>query len=200
MKSIDFYYSIGSRYSYLAHSRMAGLERDFGVAVRWRPLDSAALMKAVGRTPFAGPPPSTQYDPGYRSIDAERWARFYGIPYREPDWARIDFARVNMAVVAAADQADPQAYSRALFALAFERGARAIDDAALRAAADSAGLDAARLIRDIDAEETAARHHATIEAALAAGVFGVPSFVIGTQMYWGNDRIALLRHHLAETR
>lgn len=109
MRSVDFYYSIGSRYSYLAQSQIAALERDFGVAVRWFPLQSAALMRAAGRAPFEGPAASTQYLPAYRSSDAERWAKLYGIAYREPDWARIDFGRVNLAAVAAAAQADPQA-------------------------------------------------------------------------------------------
>jgi 2-hydroxychromene-2-carboxylate isomerase len=196
MKSIDFYYSIGSRYSYLAQSQIAALARDFGVAVRWFPLRSAELMREAGRTPFLGPPPSTQYLPEYRSTDAARWARLYGIPYAEPDWAAIDFGRVNMAAVAAAAQADPAEYSRLLFRHAYE-GARTFDDAALAAIARQAGLDADRLLADIDAPETQARHHATLEAALSHRVFGVPSFVIGGEVFWGNDRIVLLRHHLA---
>jgi len=197
MKSIDFYYSIGSRYSYLAQSQIAALERDFAVAVRWFPLRSAELMHAAGRTPFEGPAASTQYVPAYRSLDAERWAKLYGIAYREPDWAKIDFARVNLAAVAAAAQADPRGYSEALFQHAYGTGAAEFDDQTLAALADKAGLDGARLIAEIDAPETHARHHATLEAAVSAGVFGVPSFVIGGDVFWGNDRIVLLRHHLA---
>jgi 2-hydroxychromene-2-carboxylate isomerase len=197
MKSIDFYYSIGSRYSYLAQSQIAALERDFSVAVRWSPLRSAELMRAAGRTPFEGTAASTQYVPAYRSLDAERWARLYGIAYREPDWAKIDFARVNLAAVAASGQADPRAYSEALFRQAYGEGAAVFDDRTLAALARAAGLDGDRLIAEIDAPETQARHHATLEAALSVGVFGVPSFVIGGEVFWGNDRIVLLRHHLA---
>jgi 2-hydroxychromene-2-carboxylate isomerase len=197
MKSIDFYYSIGSRYSYLAQSQVAALERDFGVALRWNPLRSAELMRAAGRTPFEGPAASTQYVPAYRSLDAARWAALYGIPYAEPDWAAIDFARVNLAAVASASQADPAAYSRLLFQHAYGTGARTFSDTTLAELACAAGLDGDRLIAAIDSPETQARHHATIEAALSAGVFGVPSFVIGGAVFWGNDRIALLRHHLA---
>jgi 2-hydroxychromene-2-carboxylate isomerase len=197
MKSIDFYYSIGSRYSYLAQSQIAALERDFSVAVRWSPLRSAELMRAAGRTPFEGTAASTQYVPAYRSLDAERWARLYGIAYREPDWAKIDFARVNLAAVAASGQADPRAYSEALFRQAYGEGAAVFDDRTLAALARAAGLDGDRLIVEIDAPETQARHHATLEAALSVGVFGVPSFVIGGEVFWGNDRIVLLRHHLA---
>jgi 2-hydroxychromene-2-carboxylate isomerase len=197
MRTIDFYYGIGSRYSYLAQSQIAALERDFGVAVRWFPLHSAELMRAAGRTPFEGPAASTQYEPAYRSIDAARWARLYGIPYSEPDWATIDFRRVNLAAVAAAAQADPAEYSRLLFRHAFAEGGRNIDDATLAAIAAKAGLDGARLVAEIDSPETHARHHAALEAARSVGVFGVPSFVIAGEVFWGNDRIVLLRHHLA---
>ena len=196
MKSIDFYYSIGSRYSYLAQSQVAALQQDFGVAVRWFPLRSADLMRAAGRTPFDGPAASTQYLPAYRSTDAARWARLYGIPYSEPDWAAIDFGRINLAAVAASAQADPAAYSRLLFRHAYDEGTRAFGDATLVALAQVAGLDGDRLIAEIDAPETQARHHATLEAARSVGVFGVPSFVIAGEVFWGNDRIVLLRHHL----
>ena len=196
MKSTDFYYSIGSRYSYLAQSQVAALERDFGVAMRWFPLRSGELMRLAGRMPFEGPAASTQYVPAYRSTDATRWARLYAIPYAEPDWAAIDFARVNRAAVAAAAQADPADYSRRLFHHAYGEGARSFDDATLAAIALEAGLDGERLVAEIDAPATQARHHATLEAALSVGVFGVPSFVIGGEVFWGNDRITLLKHHL----
>jgi 2-hydroxychromene-2-carboxylate isomerase len=197
MKSVDFYYSIGSSYSYLAQSQVAALERDCGVAVRWLPLQSAALMRAAGRTPFEGPAASTQYLPAYRSLDAERWAKLYGLAYREPDWARIDFARVNLAAIAAAAQADPRHYSEALFRHAYGEGATAFDDSTLVALARAAGLDGDRLLAEIDAPETHTRHHATLGAALSVGVFGVPSFAIAGEVFWGNDRIVLLRQHLA---
>lgn len=197
MRAVDFYYSIGSRYSYLAHSQVSALEHDFGIAVRWRPLDSRALMRAAGHVPFEGTPQSKQYTPAYRSLDVARWARLYGIPYRELDWSGIDFARVNRAAVAAGAQADPRDYSTRLYHRVFGAGAISLPDHELASIAREAGLDADRLIADIDGPETGARHHATIEAAVAAGVFGVPSFVISGEVFWGNDRIPVLRHHLS---
>jgi 2-hydroxychromene-2-carboxylate isomerase len=85
-----------------------------------------------------------------------------------------------------------------LFRHAYGEGTLSFDDAALAEIAGAAGLDGDRLVAEIDAPETQARHHATLEAALSVGVFGVPSFVIAGEVFWGNDRIVLLRHHLAE--
>src|SRR6476660_1441910 len=76
--TVDFYYSIGSRYSYLAASQIDALERDTGCHVEWHPLNSHALITGSGRNPFDGAPVSGQYDWSYRERDARRWAAFYG--------------------------------------------------------------------------------------------------------------------------
>ena len=82
---IDFYYGLGSRYSYLASTRIEALEAATGRTVRWRPLYSGDLFEARGTNPFAAAEPrSGQYDPAYRRADAEAWADCYGVPFREP--------------------------------------------------------------------------------------------------------------------
>jgi hypothetical protein len=100
--TIDFFYGIGRRYSYLAASQMDRLEEDTGVSVRWRPLYSTELMKRRGVDPFGGPPPSGQYEPDYRTRDVSRWAQLYGIPFHDapsiggathsPPWRQTDWA------------------------------------------------------------------------------------------------------------
>jgi 2-hydroxychromene-2-carboxylate isomerase len=61
-KTVDFFYGIGSRYSYLAATRMDRLAADTGATVRWRPLWSTLLMQRRGMDPFRGPPASGQYE------------------------------------------------------------------------------------------------------------------------------------------
>lgn len=195
-RSVDFYYAIGSRYCYLAQSQVAQLEAIGQVTIRWRPLLSEALMRARGLTPFQDKAVSVQYLPEYRSEDAARWAAFYGIPYREPDWKAIDWRRVNMAAVAAARLGDVAACSRALFAFAFGLGAKTIDDGDIARLAQEAGLDGRRLVSLIDDPETEQLHQRNIAEAVAAGAFGVPTFVVDDEVFWGNDRLILLRHHL----
>src|SRR5215831_1921933 len=100
-RTVEFFYGIGSRYSYLAASQMEQLERDTGATVRWRSLYSRALMERRGMDPFRGPPASGQYETTYRTRDAGRWADYYGIPFRDPDWDALDWQRFALAVVAA---------------------------------------------------------------------------------------------------
>ena len=81
---VDFYYSIGSRYSYLASTQIAKLERETGYRLRWHPVNGADIRALRGRDPFTGEPLSGQYEWSYRRYDAECWAHYYGIPFREP--------------------------------------------------------------------------------------------------------------------
>ena len=195
-RTVAFYFSIGSRYSYLASTQIARLEADTGCRVLWRPLYSSDLMAARSMDPFQGPPASGQYEPRYRMIDATRWARFYGVPYVEPDWSKHPWRRYALAAVAAGRLGNCAAFSHALFAAIFADGAGPIADDGLARLAVKVGLPSGRLLADLADSQTEAEHRHNVDAALDAGVFGVPSFVVDREMFWGNDRLVLLRHHL----
>ncbi len=81
---VDFYFGAGSRYSYLAATQLAALGRETGARFNWLAVDSTRLIAARGNNPFAAPNGVGQYDWGYRQRDAEAWAEFYQVPFREP--------------------------------------------------------------------------------------------------------------------
>jgi 2-hydroxychromene-2-carboxylate isomerase len=195
--AVDFYYGLGSRYSYLASTRIAGLEAETGCRVRWRPLYSADLFAARGADPFAGPPVSGQYDWAWRRADAEAWADYYGVPYREPVDVRCDGRRLALAATAAGRLGALEHYSRRLFEAIFVEGT-SLDDVAVRRIAGEVGLEGAGFAATLDDPETVAALMTTVREALAAGIFGVPGFVVAGQMFWGNDRLPLVRHRLLE--
>lgn len=196
-RTVEFFYGIGSRYSYLAASQMERLERDAGAKVRWRPLYSRLLMERRGMDPFEGPPASGQYEPAYRTRDVARWAAYYGMPFRDPDWEALDWHRFALAAVAADRLGGVVLFTTALFDAVFDAGVAPKIDADLAHIADQSGLDGREFLRALDDPETRKRHDRNIDDALAAGVFGVPSFVLGGELFWGNDRLVLLRHHLS---
>jgi 2-hydroxychromene-2-carboxylate isomerase len=194
---VDFYYGIGSRYSYLASTQIASLEAATGCSVVWRPLDSVRLLAERGRSPFEGEPRSGQYEWSYRETDARRWAVLYGVPFVEPRGRlALDPELLALACTAAARLGRVQAFSRELFAAVFGGAASAVDAAECGRRARACGLDAAEFERALASPETPQQLEATLRAARQAGVFGVPSFVVGGELFWGNDRLALLRHHL----
>lgn len=195
---VDFFYGIGSRYSYLAAARLAGLTSRTGASFRWRVLYSPDLIARAGGNPFEPDRRRGQYLPEYRSNDAGRWAAYLGIPYVEPDFKATDWRRLAHWCAAAEAGGDGSRFAMAVFLGTFGQGA-APTDADLPKVARSAGhspQDLRARIRTGGAERVLG---ANLDAALAAGAFGVPSFLVEDgALYWGQDRLPLLEHHLAQ--
>jgi 2-hydroxychromene-2-carboxylate isomerase len=199
MLTVRFYYSIGSRYSYLASTQIAALARDTGSVVEWCPLNSVALIALRDRDPFAGAPVSGQYDWTYREQDAARWAALYGVPFLEPR-GRVAFdpGLVALAAVAGKRLGRVESYSRALFGALFaEPSVTAIDRAQCVRCAEACSIPPSRFEEALDDAATTRDLADTIDAAHRMGAFGVPTFVVGKEMFWGNDRLVLLRDFLA---
>ncbi len=201
MTQVEFFAGIASRYSYLASTQIAKLEADTGCSVNWRPLYSGDLMTLRGPSPFAGTPSSGQYEWEFRRRDAEAWAEYYGVPYVESVEA-LKFDRELLRTIARACTAAVRlglgaAYSACAMAAVFSgREGHDFTQAFLCSLANEVGGDGVELGRVMAEAETAAQLTATTREAFDRGAFGVPTFFVGDTMFWGNDRLVLLRHHL----
>ncbi len=197
MAAVDFFFGTGSRYSYLAAVRIASIERETGAVVRWRAVYSPDLIRRAGHDPFAKDVVRGQYAAAYRTRDASRWARLLGVPYVEPDFADVDWRRIALWAAAAELLGAGAAFGAAVLHAAFGLGAPPGSDMALAGVArqlDLSPSDLADLIRDGAAD---ARHEQNMQDVLSAGGFGVPTFVVdGGEVFWGQDRVPLLIHHL----
>jgi 2-hydroxychromene-2-carboxylate isomerase len=196
VRDIDFYYGLGSRYSYLAFTRIDGIETRHGCRFILRPISSVELMAILGRTPFAGPPVSGQYQWDYRQRDAEDWADYYGVPFIEPAGLPEDHRLMARACRSAGRQGAVRRYSGALFRAVFAERVR-VDRAACARIAGELGLLPERFAADMDDPDLDAALTADTRDAAARGVFGVPTFFLGERMVWGNDRLVLLEHFLS---
>jgi 2-hydroxychromene-2-carboxylate isomerase len=196
-KRVSFYYSVGSRYSYLASTQLDALEGQTGCEVLWYPLHSVDLYRLRGANPFEGEPLSGQYDWDWRRRDAERWAEYYGIPYKEPRGAvEFDPHLLARACVAAGLLGAVRPYSHAHFGAIFVEGTPQIDEGECARRAEAVGLERDRFLRQLRSPEMNERLEQTARQAYSAGAFGVPTFVVGDEVFWGNDRLVLLRYHL----
>jgi 2-hydroxychromene-2-carboxylate isomerase len=201
MASIDFYFGIGSRYSYLAAARIPTLQEQTGVAVRWRAVYSRELMRRAGADPFAGSALRGQYEPTYRTRDAQRWADLLGIPYVEPDFATLDSKALALWSVAAELLGGGAAFGAAALGAVFGRGKNPSSQSDLAALAISAQLPGPELAKLVNDGTAAEAHEQNIKDALSVGAFGVPTFVTDDgEVFWGQDRVPLLAHHLRRRR
>ncbi len=193
--TVDFYYGLGSRYSYLASTQLERIAAATGCRFEWHPVASGALMGLRGGRPFHGEPVSGQYEWPYRRRDAEAWAEYYDVPYREPVDFRVDPDYLAVAASAAKRLGAVEAYSRCLFRAIFVEG-RAVAEDDLIGIAEDAGLDPQAFRVQISDPATTARYQAELRRARERGAFGVPTFFLGNRLFWGNDRLVLLEHFI----
>jgi 2-hydroxychromene-2-carboxylate isomerase len=193
---VEFYFSPDSRYSYLAASRIPQLERETGCSVDWKPLHGRELRELRGRDPFDGPPVSGQYDWEYRRRDAEAWAAYYGIPFHELRSHDVDFRLLVRACWAARFQGACAAYAWRLASAVYGADVLPLDTDVCRGVARELGLDVAAFDADLSGEASERALQQTAAEAHRRGAFGVPTFFLGERMFWGNDRLPLLRHAL----
>ena len=200
MTVVDFYYGVGSRYSYLAASQIASIESETGCRVDWRPVNGPDIRALRGRDPFAGEPVSGQYDWGYRRRDAEAWAEYYGIRFREPPTHTFDFRLLARAATAAQRLGAAAAYGGRLCSAIYGSDVWPVDEGVCIRLAEEVGLPVAQFTACLADPQTDDQLAATARAAYTRGAFGVPTFFVGEQMFWGNDRIVLLKHFLCTER
>jgi 2-hydroxychromene-2-carboxylate isomerase len=196
---VSFYFSPGSRYSYLAASQISALERETGCWVDWLPVHGGDIRAKRGRDPFVGDPVSGQYEHTYRQRDASAWARYYGIPFREPP-ADIDFRLLVRAAESAKQLGFVASYGWELARSVYGSEEWPIDESLCVRVAERLEVPIGKFRALLYSPEIERSIMATADAAHARRAFGVPTFFFGDQMFWGNDRIPLLRHALREAR
>jgi len=195
-REIEFFFDIGSSYSYLAATQLEGLAARTGVPVRWRPFLLGAVFKATGNDMPARIPAKAKW----MLHDMMLWGHHYGIPFRMPSRFPLITLRTQRALTAAeriAGSAAVAPFALALFRAYWTEDQDITTDPVITAAAHSANLDAAAILAAIDAPETKDQLRATTDEAVRRGAFGAPALFVGDALFWGNDRLPLLERYLA---
>ena len=183
---IDFWVSIGSTYSCLTVMRITDAAARAGVDVTWRPFDVRRIMLAQNNIPFRDKPVKA----AYMWRDIERRAQRYGLALRLPapyPLAELSFA--NQVALLGCAEGWGQDYIRETYHLWFVDGLEPGKDPALSRALRAIGQDADRVLAAARSGELAERLKAESDHAMALGVFGSPSFVVGSEVFWGDDRL-----------
>jgi 2-hydroxychromene-2-carboxylate isomerase len=195
-KHVEFFYSPASRYSYLALSQISSLIADTGCTVGWRPVHGPDVRALRGADPFLGKPVSGQYDPAYRETDARAWADLYGIPFEEPREFHFDYRLLVRGCASAGRLGALADFSLAVAKAVWGEGRWPVDAGLCRDIAAACGIDPDEFSALLDSESVEAEIVSTAHDAFERGVFGVPSFIVEGSLFWGNDRLPVLRHAL----
>jgi len=198
---IDYYASLNSPWTHLGALRIEGLAAKHGASLRIHPVDFGTIFPASGGLPLPRRAPQRQ---AYRLMELHRWRDFLGVPIKvQPKSFPSSEELTAPCVIALREtQGDTPAITLA------HRVLRAVwqdeknpgDAATLAALISEIGLDADAVMKLGADPKWAERRTADTKAALDRGVFGAPSYVIGDEIFWGQDRLDFVDRKLASGR
>ena len=186
---VDFYFEFSSPYGYIAAELADDFERRIGRQLKWRPMLLGPVFKVTGGSPLTEIPVKGDYS----KRDFPRSARFHDVPYKHPGKFPIGTVAALRAFYWLDDR-DPikaRALARALYRAYFVDGTDISAPAAVLDVAASLGADRASLASALEDPAVKERAKREVEAAIAAGVFGSPFFIVDGEPFWGCDRMPM---------
>jgi 2-hydroxychromene-2-carboxylate isomerase len=184
--AIDFWYFIGSTYTYLTLMRLAEIEASTGLRFRHRPFNVRAIMREMDNIPFSTKPIKAQY----MWRDIERRTQMYGIPFRRPPAYPLKNPDLANRVAIVGDQEGWCAtYARATYRRWFLDDQEPGSEPNLSDSLAEIGQDPARVLELAASDAIGAAYDAQTETARRLRIFGSPTFAVGDEIFWGDDRL-----------
>lgn len=195
-RTIDYYFTPQSPWTYLGHGRFSALAKAHGATVRVRPVDFGAVFPVSGGLPLGKRAPQRQ---AYRLVDLARFSRHLDIALNpKPKFfpvASDDAAKLIIAVDLHDGTEPAMTLCGAIFAAVWVQERNIADPKVLEALAAECGL-AARRIDQSQSQAVQERYEDYTQQAIDTEVFGAPSYVIDGEIFWGQDRLDFVERAL----
>ncbi len=186
MPKLEFWLEYASTYSYLSVSRIGRIADERGIQVEWQPFWLAPVRDQLGLTP---PFPEGSVRTAYMWRDLERRAKSLNLPYRRPEVYPFNSMPIGRVALLAAREGWCREFTEAAFQLHWQNGVLMGTPDNLHAALARANQDANRVQTAVSAPEIKEAFKQQTTRALERGIFGAPSFVVGAELFWGDDRL-----------
>lgn len=194
-KQVEFFFDVGSPTAYLAWTQLPALCAQAGAALVYRPMLLGAVFQATGNTSPVAVPAKGRY----MGADMARYARRYGVPFVMNPHFPINTLTLMRGAAGAQLRAPERldAYLRGVLHVMWVEPQNLNDPATAAKALADAGFDPAEVMGWANDADVKAALRTTTEEAVARGVFGAPTMFVGDQMFFGQDRLELVREALA---
>jgi 2-hydroxychromene-2-carboxylate isomerase len=194
-KQVEFFFDFGSPYTYLAYHELRRIAQARGAQIVWRPILLGGVFQATGNHSPAEIPAKALYS----NVDLQRWAQAYGVPFAmNPHFPINTLALMRGAVAMQQRGEEPfQRYLGAMFGAMFEKPRNLNNSMEIGAVLADAGFDPMECMQAIQEPAVKEALKVATSEAVARGVFGVPTFFVGKEMYWGQDRLLFVDAALA---
>jgi 2-hydroxychromene-2-carboxylate isomerase len=186
--TVEFWYEFASPYSYLAAARIERLTAEAGIGLDWRPflLGPILARRAHDPSPFQNPTPAQRR---YRWRDVQRLCAAEALPLRLPSaYPRNGLLAARVALIAVTEGWAP-AFTRAVYHANFAEDRDISAPQVIAEIVAALDRDATAVLRQAQALENKTRLKALGDEAARRGIFGAPSFLVGDELFWGNDRL-----------
>ena len=199
MPTLEFFYDVGSPWTYLAFHEIEAVAAEAKALLVWKPILVGGVFNAVNPGVYAARANPTKARAAYMAKDLADWARLYGLRMVwPPSVFPVNSVAAMRGVLAAFDAGRGVEFSRAAFEAYWGEDRDISREEVLSLVAARSGLDPAWLLARIATPEQKQRLRANTDELVARGGFGSPTlFVGGGDMYFGNDRLVLVREALA---
>ncbi len=195
VKPLEIWFDYSSPWAYLGTTQVERVSREAGAAVVWRPLLLGAFFKQIGMpvVPIAA---VSEAKRRYILDDLSRWADWWGVPFRFSSRFPLRTVKaLRLTLLAPEDRRAPLVH-RLMRACWVDDDEPDLDET-MRACVADAGVDPALLGELASPEAKDALRRAT-DGAVARGIPGVPTFVVGDEIFWGQDRLDFVSRALQE--
>ena len=197
-KTVDYYFSPISPWTYLGHARFADMAQRYGAVVKVKPVDFGKVFPVSGGLPLARRAPQRQ---AYRMVELKRFRDHLRLPLNlQPKFFPAPADLAAQFIVAAGRAGGSAAAMRlagALLRACWAEERNIADAETLAAICAEQGMDGAALAAAAQSDAVKAEYADYTEEAVARNVFGAPSYVIDGEIFWGQDRLEFVERVLA---
>ena len=187
MSNIDFYFSIGSTYTYLSVTRILDVEKKHGVKFNWKPFSVRAIMKEMNNIPF---PKEKVNKVNYMWRDIERRAEGYGFFAKTPvpyPLSQLDLA--NKLAILGLKEGWGIDYVRLTYKKWFREGKEPAIEPNISEIFKELKIEQKKVMEDVMKDEIENQYQLNTNNARDNKVFGSPTFVVNKEIFWGDDRM-----------
>ena len=187
MSNIDFYFSIGSTYTYLSVTRILDVEKENQVKFNWKPFSVRIIMNEMNNHPF---PDDKKNKVDYMWRDIERRAEGYGFSAKTPvPYPLTEFDLANKLAILGLKEGWGIDYVRLTYKRWFQEGKEPATEPNITEIFQELKIEQKKVMEDVMKDEIENQYQLNTNNARDNKVFGSPSFVLNKEIFWGDDRM-----------
>jgi 2-hydroxychromene-2-carboxylate isomerase len=194
MKSLDVYFDISSPWTYLAYENLLKMQAELGFDIAWKPILVGGIFNTINPSVYQSRETPVPAKAAYMKKDLADWARATGIKILfPPSVFPVNSVKAMRGCIWLDGQGTMVDFARAAFKAYWSDDLDISQDAVLSDLCEQVGVDPGGFFAAIADPAIKDQLKANTEAAMARGAFGSPTMVIGDDLFFGNDRLALVR-------